>query len=225
MKIKIIIIVYIINFSLPQKINSLYACGMSLHIYMSQKAIDNLPDNDLKKLLLEEKRALYNGSWYPDSGFLIANEHGHFNHTETFINSYFKYVGKNCSLPFDKDCRKLFSHFMGVLAHYIEDFNFDRYFLTQVAKYDFKNNIDKAQKHTDTGLDMLVLSDKSRWKEIAEPYTPVKHLCNIYDSINKEYKCSDVKSSSDKFWWIHYAERFAFIFSTLYYKMSMPWGK
>ena len=50
---------------------------------------------------------------------------------------------------------------LGSLAHSIADVNFDRHFVTEVARQDQNNDIGKAQSYTDPGCDFLAILETS----------------------------------------------------------------
>ncbi len=86
-------------------------------------------------------------------------------------------------MPFNGECRKLVSFFFGCIAHTVEDFNFDRYFVREVGDQTFKGNIGKGQDWTDIGLDFITMVEKKRFFSASMLYVPTADLHAIYKSV------------------------------------------
>lgn len=167
-----------------------HAAGGTLHIFMSELALERVTDPELKRLLEANRKVVLWASWYPDSGYQSGNEYGEFSHWSTFFNGYMNYI-KNDITPANPDYEMLAAHFLGAAAHGMEDQVFDQLFLALTHERD-----GTGQAELDRGLDMVCMFDHARYdfsipEEIVghyDVYTPVAHLANIYRQLGMPYR-------------------------------------
>ncbi|MBI2603805.1 MAG: zinc dependent phospholipase C family protein [Deltaproteobacteria bacterium] len=161
-----------------------FASGNTLHVFMSDTAVDLLKSEDLRKLLLSERDAYRSGTLFPDALYQSSqHSRGEFTHWQGFHNSYLSHILAKCSkgsLTQSGDCRKLFAHFMGTVSHTIGDVNFDRYFVTEVAKRHFRGSNGKAQTYTDFKLEFLATWDWGRGAVFWANFVPTNELAAAY---------------------------------------------
>ncbi len=218
------IILYILS-------SNLYAGGMVIHMFQSEKAIAQLNDSDLKQLLSQNPNALYSGTQYPDAGyapgFLGQEKHawGEASHWAPFIEAYLEVVIEKCQGRYlsDTECGKLATHFLGAAAHGIQDQVFDGLFIPKVTEVDHK-----GQETTDIGIDMVVLREHSRNHSIPKPwYTPADALVEVYQSMDfteSEANRAQILIATKVSETGRYGESLIAPFLYWHYKKLMPWG-
>lgn len=104
----------------------LWAGGMAIHMFQSEKALERIDDPDLKQLLTVHREAWISGTQYPDAGyspgFLGQPSHvwGEASHWAPFILEYLTAVKAQCLGRYlsDPDCGRLVAHFLGAPALY-----------------------------------------------------------------------------------------------------------
>jgi len=139
------------------------AAGGTVHIFMSELALDHVKDPELKALLEKNKKIVLWASWYPDSGYLQGNQYGEFSHWSDFHNGYIDYI-KNEVGPGNKDYDKLVAHFLGAAAHGFQDQAFDMVFLAKTREAD-----GTGQEELDRGLDMVCMFDLGGTRRYRSP--------------------------------------------------------
>lgn len=206
----------------------LFSSGINLHMLMADHALDRLQHKDLQILLQTEQDAYRNGAIFPDTGYMLGANYGEFSHWSSFFNPYIKYILQKCSIQqfrTDRDCQKLFAHFLGTLAHAIGDVNFDRYFVTEVAKREFSGDISKAQDYTDYWLDYIAMMEIPKAKEYPKKFVPLDDLINVYSEANYPVNREEVRKNTSIQYWINVVamRRFAHIFWNRGIQMA-PWA-
>lgn len=179
-----------------------YASGNTLHVFMSDRAVDKLESKDLQTLLRSEPDAYRSGTLFPDALYQSSvPSRGELTHWNRFHNGYLSYILSKCersSLTVQGDCRKLFAHFMGTVSHTIADVNFDRFFVTEVAKKEFGGSNGKAQTYTDVKLEFLATWDWGRGGIFWANYVPSDDLANVYKKLGIELPKAEMVQSAFK---------------------------
>lgn len=166
-----------------------FACGGTLHIFMSEKAMDYVEDPELKQFLERNKKVLLWASWYPDSGYTSGNQYGEYSHWTPFLNGYIDYI-MNDIKPGHPDYEMLVAHLLGAMSHSIEDQLFDHVFLIKTDELE-----GTGQAELDSGLDMVCMKEHKRYlfslpDEVIDnsvKFTPVSHLVNVYNKLGMKY--------------------------------------
>ena len=165
------------------------AAGGTLHIFMSELAIEKVRDPDLARLLENKRDVVLWASWYPDSGYAGDNQYGEYSHWTEFLDGYADYIKKETP-PGHAEFEFLAAHLLGASAHSMQDQVFDKLFLEKTMEVD-----GTGQETLDRGLDMVCMHDYQRHK-LALPakvlvkktrYTPVRHLGRVYRRLGKKY--------------------------------------
>lgn len=212
-------------------VSPVWAGGMSIHMFQSDKAYQQLDESDLKTLLTTHKEAWITGTQYPDAGyspsFFGKSRHvwGEASHWAPFILQYLAVVKEQCHGRYliDPECGKLAAHLLGAAAHGIQDQVFDSLFVTKVSEVDHK-----GQETTDIGLDMVLLMEHNRKAFVPKHwYVPESQLEEVYRRMGFTHEEANRKQ-------IHFTslisaagnkgERVAAPLLYWYYKSLMPWG-
>ncbi len=205
---------------------SLWASGMTLHIWMAEKAAQEyVTQPELKELLDEQGAAWRNGAVFPDAGYAIKKPFGEYAHWHEFLNAYYAVFREQCPSLATEPCRRIFAHLLGVLAHDIGDVNFDRHFVTSVAAADQGGDIDKAQALTDPGCDFLAILEHQRGFRIPDLKLPEDTLLAAFErggevNVTRE----DLRRSAGIQKLALVGEPLGSPFTYLYYKSKMSWG-
>lgn len=117
------------------------ASGQTVHLRIGDVAARRAQDAGLRHLLRISAPLFFkNGVSFPDAMTLIKGERDGFDsHSSEFLSAYVAYIREVCGvdrdhLLNDDTCQKLTAHFFGVLGHVIDDYRFDRYFVTRVSR-------------------------------------------------------------------------------------------
>jgi len=203
------------------------AAGMSAHMLMTDRALEEVRDPDLKSLLLTHHDALLSGSAYPDSGFALrytAQHHGRWDygedsHLPTFIEAYLAHVRAVC--PARGECADLTAHFLGASAHIMEDQLFDEIFLPRAEKMDFN-----GQPHHydfDVSIEMLVIVDQKLWAAIPQWFAPSSDLIDVYSRLRLDVSRKEIMTGNRLLKLAMEGERMIAPWEYLRKKKGAPW--
>lgn len=138
-----------------------FASGGTMHLYVSQLALDHYVENaELKNILQQQRGLLMSSSWYPDGGYQVDNiapsdgHYGELSHWGGFTQAYLDHILLRRS-PNDGDYAKQVATLLGIASHQLEDQLVDNSFLRLVEEAD-----GHWQDEGDTGFDVLLLADK-----------------------------------------------------------------
>lgn len=206
--------------------SSLLASGMTLHIWMAEKAANEYVQiPELREFLQQQAAAYKNGSIFPDSGYAINHPFGEYAHWHRFLNSYYEVIDSRCDDLGNAKCGKAFAHMLGVLAHDIGDVNFDRHFVTAEAHHDHAGDIGTAQSYTDPGCDFLAILEHKRGFKIPDLNLPEDELLAAFDLGGEVSVTSEEMNKGAAIQKLALVgEPLGSPFTYLYYKAKMPWG-
>jgi len=206
---------------------SAFGSGMTTHMYMSEETIKYIKSPILQKLLRDEKKAYFNGSIFPDSGYPSDGVYGEWAHWSEFQNIYFEHIKEKCSFPFKDYCKSIFAHFLGCISHSLADINFDTFFLNGAIEHLDFENIDDAQKLLDPGIDYTVITKDKRSK-IGKRWVPYDFLAPILkEEFSKESRKDLIKRMRKGNLILRIAlvgERAIAPFGALKVKLKAPWS-
>jgi hypothetical protein len=206
--------------------SNLLASGMTLHIWMAEKAANEYVQiPELRAFLQSEAAAYKNGSIFPDSGYTINHPFGEYAHWHNFLNAYYDEINERCPDLSTAPCRKAFAHMLGSLAHSLGDVNFDRHFVTAEADNDHGGDIDKAQTFTDPGCDFLAILEHKRGFKIPDLDLPMDELLGAFARGGEvSVTAEDMKKGAAIQKLALVGEPLGSPFTYLYYKSKMPWA-
>jgi hypothetical protein len=133
------------------------AHGVNAHMWVTDRAIELLPDGDLKAMLTDpaNREAVQIGSLFPDTGYAVSAPYGEPAHWEPFVTAAVGYLREKGYLPADTaDKKKIVSFFMGAFNHGMQDEIFDSLFLRWSEEQD-----QKGQDTLDMVCDALLIAD------------------------------------------------------------------
>ena len=174
--------------------SSLFAGGWGFHLISTKKALESLPEGQFKNILKKNKRALLNGSLFPDGGYVFNYGHlAEWTHHDGFLNSALKKLEKGVCQNFsDEKCQQELTFVFGVVAHIVEDYNFDRYFLRGLADAEFNGNLGAAQHFSDLKFDTVVIKAYGLDKWMPSFYQPKDLVYEIYQEQGYDIEKKDI---------------------------------
>jgi hypothetical protein len=173
------------------------ASGMSGHMLMTDLAIAEVADPELRSFLVTHHDALLCGCIYPDSGFTLRYtpqfhgkwDYGEDTHLPTFIEAYLAHVRASCpGAP--EQCGDLAAHFLGAGAHVMEDELYDEILIPRAIKIDFDDEPFKYDH--DVAIDVLVIKDHKLWAAVPKWFTPASDLVEVYSGLGLSVKTRDI---------------------------------
>lgn len=132
------------------------ANGMLGHMYVSEQAVGELPEGELKTLLLENRDAYLNGSFLPDSGYAANDGYGEIAHWAEFVEAYIQWIRTRYSAPFDQgEAGRHVAVLLGAASHGMCDQAFD------ILLYDRSSQVDGDTNELDTGTDTWLVRERN----------------------------------------------------------------
>lgn len=168
-----------------------FAGGMTLHMNMSDVALQEVSDPELKKILNDNREAVMAGTVFPDTGnglnytigYSKQDNYAKLTHYHPFLEAYLGYIKTNCRAPYSGHCQELIAHFMGSAAHNIED-GTSHYIL-----YRIDERMDPAGERTDmdSAGDFVLIQKYGRGKDLPRYVVPYDDLVRIFRSMGVVY--------------------------------------
>ncbi len=117
--------------------NAAWANGQTTHIWISRKALGELPAGDLRDLLTdpELEPMLVHGTMFPDGGYAVDHPYGEWAHWEPFQSLYLEWIKENWDPPYEGEARQHIAFLMGLSSHGLADQTFDAFYLDRSANF------------------------------------------------------------------------------------------
>jgi hypothetical protein len=205
------------------------AAGMTTHMYMSDVALKQISDPELKKIMNDNRDAVLAGTIFPDSGngldftlgYSKKDNYSGVTHWPPFTEAYLAYVAANCSRPYSDHCRILIAHFLGTCAHNLEDGPSHNMFQKTVFR---KDPGSKHKVDMDSGLDYVLIEKYHRGSVLPKYVVPYDDLVKVFQSMGLPYTRQDMVDGNR----VHRAALFAErVVAPSYYasvKGKIPWA-
>jgi len=203
------------------------AAGMTTHVFMTEKALQDLAVPELKQLLESRRNTLLTACNFPDTGtandYIIGHKgqpnYGGITHWPPYLESYLAYLESSCRAPYDRRCSRLIAHFMGTAAHDMEDQSFDELFLARAAK------VAPAETNwmVDATSDWVLLGDYNRWDKIPVYVAPVKDLKAIFSGMGLSFGYGPIVEGHAMHHFATVGERAVTFFGYLPEKKKLAW--
>ncbi|HCP47117.1 MAG TPA: hypothetical protein DIU15_13820, partial [Deltaproteobacteria bacterium] len=133
-----------------------HANGQTTHLWITEDALERLPDGDLATLLRQPdlRDPLLNGTMFPDGGYAVGDDYGEIAHWEPFQQAYLRWIRSNFEPPFDGgESAAHVAFLMGLASHGMADEVFDSLFMERSRCYD--EGWQSGTTHLDTASDVL----------------------------------------------------------------------
>ncbi len=196
---------------------------------MTEEAIENVEDPDLKALLLRHRDTVLSASGFPDFGnaaeslprykdreIMIDAAHG-----PEFLESYTAYIKDNFDPPYS-DCERLIAHMMGSAAHSLEDQTYDEIFMRKAFMVDLETD-DLWEYDLDTGADIILITKYGRWLDVPHYHVPARDLVHVYEAMGLEVSRAELRAGSRMHKAGHVGERLIAPFLHRKYAREIPW--
>ena len=115
-----------------------WANGQSSHLWISNRAIDHLPNGELKSLLEDPslERQWKNGTMFPDGGYAVNDDYGEIAHWESFQLAYLEWIRDTYSPPWTTEAKEHIAFLMGLGSHGLADQSYDAMYFRRAYVYD-----------------------------------------------------------------------------------------
>ncbi len=155
------------------------ANGQSTHVWISQHALEHLPEGELRELLTDPalEPMLANGTMFPDGGYPLGDGYAEIAHWEPFQNRYRDWIAARCEQPWPDDCRQHIAFLMGMASHGMADQVFDALYYERGRQYDPSESFSAHSFDQSTDVAMMALVGKV---EYAEDWVPYETLVDLY---------------------------------------------
>jgi len=147
------------------------ANGNDSHLWITKTARSQLPDGTLKRLLSDpaHERALWNGSIFPDGGYVVGNDYGEMAHWEPFVEAYVQWIRARWLPPYDGEAARHIAFLMGVASHVLADQTYDSMFMAKARGYDAAMWSDERLLDFDSNTDVMLAAETGQHIEIGDP--------------------------------------------------------
>ncbi len=159
------------------------ANGDTAHAWITEQAIDHLPDGELKRLLArpELRDILINGAIFPDGGYVVDDDYGEIAHWEPFLTQYIDWVQTTYDGPLTLgDAAKHAVFLMGIASHGLADQTFDSAFAPAARIHDAAGWSDDLLQDHDSMTDLILVGQTGRRFDGLTSWVPADDLVAIY---------------------------------------------
>lgn len=114
--------------------------GNYTHVRVAARAVEALPQGDLRALLTEGARIdkVRSGAMFPDGGYALGDGYGEIAHWEPFHFAYLDWIRTRFSPPWTAEARDHIAFLMGMAAHGMSDQLYDCMYLPRYESFDQK---------------------------------------------------------------------------------------
>ena len=199
------------------------AGGGITHMYIAKQAINHLPNQQLKTILLNNLDAYLVGAAYPDSGYIAGTHYGEDSHWDTFIYTFADYLKQQYKDPAVSN-PKLLAFLFGCATHRVSDEIIHFIFYPIAATQDFKGNGEMAHEYGDAGIDFLLTVDQNQWTNFPTNWwLPIQDLLAVYQKMGKKHTADEIIWGNSVLYTAEWGERLIALPLYPYYQWKMPW--
>jgi hypothetical protein len=154
------------------------ANGQSTHVWISQHAIEHLPEGDLRDFVTDpaHDKALINGTMFPDGGYAIGDDYGEIAHWEPLHNAYRDWITETYSPPWTNEASRHVAFLLGMASHGMADQTFDALFMEKSKQEDAEGG---WGENFDLATD-VVMMERVGPRTPPEHWVPAGTLVDIY---------------------------------------------
>jgi len=155
------------------------ANGQISHLWISETARDDLPDGDLRDLLLREdlQLMLLNGSMFPDGGYAVGDGYGELAHWEPFQSLYLEWIRDTYDPPWTDEAAQHVAFLMGMASHGMGDQVYDSMYMERAKTHDADSPWDTESM--DEATDVAFAAEVGG-REAPEPWVPADVLAPLF---------------------------------------------
>ena len=152
------------------------ANGQSTHLWISERAIEQLPNGELKTLLSINEQQWRNGTMFPDGGYAVEDNYGEISHWEPFQLAYLQWIKDTYSMPWSNEAQEHIAFLMGLGSHGLADQSFDAMYFRRSYVYDAQSDWSNS---LDIATDVVFIS-KTYTQPTVDPWIPIEPLLDIF---------------------------------------------
>ncbi len=146
--------------------------GQISHLWISERAIELLPDGDLHDLMDDpaHEDMWRNGSMFPDGGYAIGDAYGESAHWETFQLSYTDWIRTNYGAPpYEGEGAEHVAFLMGMASHGMADQVYDSLYMQRAHQEDEASDWDNHSMDEATDVAMAGMVGEVEYGELWVP--------------------------------------------------------
>ena len=145
-------------FSLLLTIQSALANGQSSHLWITEQAIQRLPEGALKSILSDEQfeQQWRNGTMFPDGGYAVNDDYGEMAHWEPFQKAYLHWIQDSYGSPWSTEAKEHIAFLMGLASHGLADQSYDAMYFRRAYVYDEESTWEES---FDTATDVTFVAE------------------------------------------------------------------
>lgn len=162
--------------------NLAFGNGQSTHCWISEQAIQNLPEGELRDLMLNpsNEQQWRNGTMFPDGGYAIGDGYGEISHWEPFLMAYLDWIKTHYSQPWNAEAKEHIAFLMGLGSHGLADQTFDAMYFRRAYQYDADGNWEES---LDTSTDVSFIA-QTEPQPVPDDWIPMDAMLEIYGNQN-----------------------------------------
>lgn len=156
--------------------------GNHSHIWITQQAVDYLPEGALRDLLSdpEYQVMLLNGAMFPDGGYVIDDDYGEMAHWQPFQSAYRRWITRTFEKPYTYgEAAEHTAFLFGMASHGMGDQVYDSQFMEIARVYDADGWADGLLDSFDTATDVMLVADTMLLLDF-EPWVPAETISQIF---------------------------------------------
>lgn len=133
------------------------ANGQSTHIWITDHALAQLPEGELRDLLTDPalQPFLLNGTMFPDGGYAVGDDYGELAHWEPLQNAYRDWIAAHYSAPWSDEGAQHVAFWLGMSSHGIADQVFDSLYMERARQEDAESDWSQSM---DMATDVVFMS-------------------------------------------------------------------
>lgn len=161
------------------------ANGQTSHLWITEAALERLPEGELKTLLTREdlRPWLRNGTMFPDGGYAVGDDYGEIAHWEPFQSIYLDWIVEDYSPPWSDEAAQHIAFLMGLASHGMADQVYDALYLQEGYIEDAGS--DFSRYSPDEAAD-VVFSSLTGPQEVPEDVVPYALLVELFTETGHE---------------------------------------
>lgn len=168
------------------------ANGQTSHLWITEAALDKLPEGELRDLLTREdlRPWLRNGTMFPDGGYAVGDDYGEMAHWEPFQDLYLDWIRDAYAPPWSDEASQHIAFLMGLASHGMADQVYDALYLEEGKIEDSASEWDRYS--ADEAAD-VVFSSQTGPQEVPDDVVPYTLLAELFASAGHEVSVETIE--------------------------------
>ena len=152
--------------------------GQSSHCWISEQAIQQLPEGELRELMTDQGLEIQwrNGTMFPDGGYAVGDDYGERAHWESFQLAYLEWIQEQYSKPWSPEAKEHIAFLMGLASHGLADQSYDSMYYRRGYRYDVTGNWDES---FDTATDVAFVAQTAP-QPLVDKWIPTDLFQQLY---------------------------------------------